>query len=175
MILTALNDYYHRLAEEKKVPLPGFSSEKVSFCLVFSQDGKPLQIIDLRDTSGKKPRPSSFQVPVDKGRTSGIHAYPLWDKTAYTLGVITETGEDGVVRPGQGRRTVDEHAAFKALQVELLGETDDPGLLALLRFLEGWQPDDFAATGHPAAVLDQNIVFRLEGDRDDEGRPPFSA
>lgn len=156
MILTALNDYYHRLAEEKKVPLPGFSSEKVSFCLVFSQDGKPLQIIDLRDTSGKKPRPSSFQVPVDKGRTSGIHAYPLWDKTAYALGVTAN----------ESKRLADEHVAFKARQLSLFGESDDPNLSAFLRLLDQWEPEKLSELpGYSEDILDANIIFRLDGQR----------
>ncbi|MCE8030338.1 type I-C CRISPR-associated protein Cas8c/Csd1 [Halomonas daqingensis] len=156
MILTALNDYYQRLADENKVPLPGFSSEKVSFCLVFSQDGKPLQIIDLRDTTGKKPRPSPCQVPVDKRRTSGIHAYPLWDKTAYALGVSA----------GEGKRLVDEHDAFKERQRALFGESDDPYLIAFLRLLDQWMPEQLIGLpGYSEEVLDTNIIFRLDGQR----------
>ena len=156
MILTALNDYYQRLADENKVPLPGFSSEKVSFCLVFSQDGKPLQIIDLRDTTGKKPRPSPCQVPVDKRRTSGIHAYPLWDKTAYALGVSA----------GEGKRLVDEHDAFKERQRALFGESNDPYLIAFLRLLDQWIPEQLIGVpGYSEEVLDTNVIFRLDGQR----------
>lgn len=156
MILSALNDYYQRLAVEDKVPVPGFSSEKISFCLVFSRDGKPLQIVDLRDTSGKKPRPSPCQVPVDKRRTSGIHAYPLWDKTPYALGVTA----------GEGKRLADEHAAFKARQFELFGESEDPGLIAYLRLLNQWRPEKFPELpGYSEEVLDTNVIFRLDGQR----------
>ncbi|PAU77165.1 type I-C CRISPR-associated protein Cas8c/Csd1 [Halomonas salipaludis] len=156
MILSALNDYYQRLADEEKVPLPGFSSEKVSFCLVFSQEGKPLQIDDLRDTTGKKPRPSSCQVPVDKRRTSGIHAYPLWDKTAYALGASA----------GEGKRLADEHAAFKARQLALFGESDDPDLIAFLRLLNKWKPEQLVELpGYSEEALDTNVVFRLDGQR----------
>jgi len=156
MILTALNDYYQRLADEDKVPLPGFSSEKISFCLIFSQEGKPLQVVDLRDTSGKKPRPSPCQVPVDKRRTSGIHAYPLWDKTAYALGVTA----------GEGKRLADEHAAFKARQLALFGKSDDPDLMAFLRLLDQWQPEQLSELpGYSEEVLDTNVIFRLDGQR----------
>ncbi|MBS9403502.1 type I-C CRISPR-associated protein Cas8c/Csd1 [Halomonas sp. TRM85114] len=156
MILTALNDYYQRLADDDKVPLPGFSSEKVSFCLIFSQEGKPLQIDDLRDTTGKKPRPSSCQVPVDKRRTSGIHAYPLWDKTAYALGFSD----------GEGKRLVDEHEAFTARQFALFGESDDPDLMAFLRLLDQWRPEQLVELpGYSEEVLDTNVIFRLDGQR----------
>lgn len=153
MILSALNDYYQRLAVENKVPVPGFSSEKISFCLVFSQEGEPLQIDDLRDTTGKKPRPITHQVPVDKRRTSGIHAYPLWDKTAYSLGVSA----------GEGKRLADEHAAFKARQFSLFGGSEDPNLRAFLRLLSQWRPELLAdLSGYSEEVLDTNIIFRLD-------------
>ncbi|WP_373191037.1 type I-C CRISPR-associated protein Cas8c/Csd1, partial [Halomonas sp.] len=156
MILSALNDYYRRLAAQNRVPVPGFSSEKISFALVFSGDGTPLQIDDLRDTSGKKPRPISKQVPVDKRRTSGIHAYPLWDKTAYALGVTI----------GEGKRLADEHAAFKARQVALFEGCDDSELQAFLALLEHWQPEKLAdLPGYSEEMLDTNIVFRLDGQR----------
>ncbi|MBZ9558375.1 MULTISPECIES: type I-C CRISPR-associated protein Cas8c/Csd1 [unclassified Modicisalibacter] len=156
MILSALNDYYQRLAADYKVPLPGFSSEKISYALVFSAEGVPLQVVDLRDTSGKKPRPRAMQVPVDKGRTSGIHAYPLWDKTAYALGVTN----------GTGKRLSEEHAAFKARQIELFGENDDPVLQAFLRLIERWRPEALAELpGYTEEMLDTNVVFRLDGER----------
>ncbi|WP_110647215.1 type I-C CRISPR-associated protein Cas8c/Csd1 [Salinicola peritrichatus] len=154
MILSALNDYYQRLAAQDKVPVPGFSSEKISYALVFSHQGEPVAIDDLRDTSGKTPRPRPQQVPVDKRRTSGIHAYPLWDKTAYALGVTAS----------EGRRLADEHAAFKARQFELFGGCDDPELQAFLVLLDQWQPERLVALpGYSEEVLDTNVVFRLEG------------
>jgi CRISPR-associated protein Csd1 len=156
MILSELNDYYQRLAKEEKVPPSGFSSEKVSFCLVFSQDGKPLQVVDLRDTSGKNPRPLSRHVPVDKRRTSGVHAYPLWDKTAYALGATA----------GEGKRLADEHAAFKARQFDLFSASNDPELIAFLKLLDQWRPEQLAELhGYSEDMLDTNIVFRLDGER----------
>ncbi|MCE8021681.1 type I-C CRISPR-associated protein Cas8c/Csd1 [Halomonas sp. MCCC 1A11036] len=154
MILSALNDYYQRLASQDKVPVSGFSSEKISYALVFSREGEPVAIDDLRDTSGQKPRPRPLQVPVDKRRTSGIHAYPLWDKTAYSLGVTA----------GEGKRLADEHAAFKARQVTLFGGCDDAELGAFLILLKHWQPEKLAVLpGYSEEVLDTNIVFRLDG------------
>ncbi|NWO04594.1 MAG: type I-C CRISPR-associated protein Cas8c/Csd1 [Alteromonadaceae bacterium] len=155
MILSMLNDCYHRLASENRVPPPGFSSEKISFCLVFSKQGNPLQIIDLRDVSGKKSRPIALHVPVDKRRTSGIHAYPLWDKTAYALGVTA----------GDGKRLADEHAAFKNRQSGLWKSSDDFELGAFLNFLTHWSPNDLEALpGYTDEMLDANVVFRLDGE-----------
>lgn len=154
MILSALNDYYQRLAAEDKVPVPGFSSEKISYCLVFSPDGTPLQVDDLRDTSGKNPQKKTFWVPYDKGRASNIHAYPLWDKTSYSLGV---TG-------GEDNRLSKLHSAFKARQFELFGVSSDPELVAFLKLLDRWQPEEIAKLpGYSDDVLDANFIFRLDG------------
>lgn len=154
MILTALNAYYQRLAAQDKVPAPGFSSEKISFALILSADGQPIEIADLRDTTGKKPRPTLMQVPIDKSRTSGIHAYPLWDKTAYAFGVTR----------GEGKRLADEHAAFKERQFELFGGSESPDLQAFLRLVDQWQPERLEMLpGYSDDVLDANFVFRLDG------------
>ncbi|MFC0336904.1 CRISPR-associated protein, Csd1 family [Kushneria avicenniae] len=156
MILSALNDYYQRLAEQGRVPTPGFSSEKISFALVFSREGMPLQINDLRHTDGKKPRPRSMQVPVDKRRTSGIHAYGLWDKTAYALGVTA----------GEGKRLAEEHGAFQMRQRALLAASETPALNAFLRLMELWTPDQLKSlAGYSDDILDSNVVFRLDGER----------
>lgn len=174
-ILTTLATLYERMAEQGQAPRPGYSIEKIGGEVVIDGDGQVVKIASLLvpDDKGRKMLPRPLAVPAAVKRSSGIAANRLWDKTAYTLGVIAETDEDGVVRPSQGRRTADEHAAFKTMHAALPAETDDPGLAALWRFLERWQPEDFAAAEHPIAVLDQNIVFRLEGDRDDRGRPRF--
>lgn len=156
MILAALNDYYERLAAQGRVPEPGFSRENISYALVFSPDGKPLAIDDLRDTSGKKPRPILCTVPYDKGRTSGIHAYPLWDKTAYAFGVAG----------GDVTNVAKQHAAFKDRQRTVFGSTDDRELCAFLRLVEEWQPDMLAALpGYGEEALGANFVFRLDGER----------
>lgn len=66
----------------------------------------------------------------------------------------------------QKRTEKKEHEAFKETHEKLLAETSDSGLLALKRFLETWQPDWFAARDYPPEVLDENVVFRLDGDID---------
>lgn len=157
MILTALNDYYARLATRERVPQPGFSTENITFALVFSAQGQPLQIDDLRITDNRnKARARSLFVPVDKRRTSGIHAYALWDKTAYALGITA----------GEGKRLEDEHAAFNERQRTLFGASDDRELLAFLALLNAWRSETFhTLPGYQDDFLDKNLVFRLDGEQ----------
>ena len=151
-VLQALDRYYDRLPDAVR---PGWSREKFGWCLVLDAAGGVVDTLDLRDLDGKKPRPKQYVVPAGVKRTAGIAPNLLWDKTSYVLGRTA----------GAGKRTAQEHAAFVALHRERLADTQDEGLLALLRFLNGWTPEHFETLRHHADMLDENVLFRLDGDR----------
>ncbi|MDO5693116.1 MAG: type I-C CRISPR-associated protein Cas8c/Csd1 [Pseudomonadota bacterium] len=155
MILQLLNDQYERLLARGEPGLSpfGYSQEKISYCVVLSAAGEPLQAIPLLDTSGKKPLPRSLSVPQPKKRASDISPSFLWDKTSYVLGVSLSS-----------KRSNKEHEAFKQLHLEMLGHEADEGLQALCRFLNAWTPERFDATPFHADMMDTNVVFRLDGD-----------
>ncbi|WP_066092341.1 type I-C CRISPR-associated protein Cas8c/Csd1 [Xanthomonas massiliensis] len=160
MILAALDDYYQRLRDDPDsgIAAPGYSQEKIGYAIVLDRDGQVVDINDLRDASGKKPLPRLLGVPAPEKRTAGIKSNFLWDKTSYVFGVSATS-----------KRSKQEHAAFKALHRQALACSDDPGLKALLAFLDGWTPEtfqnnpNFASQGE--AFLDANVVFRLDGER----------
>lgn len=162
-ILQSLAGYYDRMAARGEAEPPGFSREKISFEVVIDPDGQVVAVNDLRDATGKRPVPTQHDVPAGQKRTVAIVPNFLWDKTAYTLGVTA----------GEGKRTAQEHDAFRVLHAGLLAETLDEGLLAFRRFLERWTPERFAEPPFATDMLDTNIVFRLDRDRDDEGLPRF--
>jgi CRISPR-associated protein Csd1 len=70
------------------------------------------------------------------------------------------------VTAAEGKRTAQEHGAFRNLHLDLLRDSDDAGLIALRRFLEAWTPDRFADAPFTPDMLDANVIFRLEGDED---------
>ncbi|MCX8509352.1 MAG: type I-C CRISPR-associated protein Cas8c/Csd1, partial [Rhodobacteraceae bacterium] len=90
-------------------------------------------------------------VPQAVKRTVGIAPNFLWDKTAYVLGVTA----------GEGKRTAEEHATFRARHLEWLEGTQDEGLLALTRFLQNWTPENFVHPLWSDDMRDQNLVFAL--------------
>lgn len=153
-LLQSLDHYYDRMAERGEAEAPGFSREKISFAIEIAPDGTPRAVLDLRLASGKRLVPQLRSVPAAVKRTAGILPNLLWDKTSYVLGRTA----------GDGKRTAQEHEAFKVAHLELLASTDDLGLLALRRFLEGWMPERFDAPPFTSDMLDTNIVFRLEGE-----------
>jgi CRISPR-associated protein Csd1 len=155
MILAALNDYYLRLAGQDKVPMFGYSKENISYALVLSVEGDLVDVLDVRDNSGKKPQPKRLTVPQSEKRTLAIKPNFLWDKSSYVLGVSAKA----IGRSNQ------EHQAFKTLHQQCLIDELDPSLQALLAFLESWSPDRFQAPLFSEEMLDANFVFRLEGEQ----------
>ncbi|MDZ4740518.1 MAG: type I-C CRISPR-associated protein Cas8c/Csd1 [Alphaproteobacteria bacterium] len=167
-ILQSLATYYERLRARGDAAVEGYAPQKISFELVLTKDGTPVSLNDIRVTNGKKLGPQSLETP-SVSRTSGIEPAFLWDKTAYTLGVTdvrTEQEEKSKVpaKPGSGKRTADEHAAFRKLHEQALAGTNDVGLRALLSFLQQWTPSQFSTRGFSLEALDQNMVFRLDGE-----------
>ena len=160
MILATLNEYYDRISDDPNsvIPTLGYSMEKISYAIVLDHNGNILAVDDVRDISGKKPIPKDLIVPQAVIRSSGIEPNFLWDKTSYVLGVSKSS-----------KRTKKEHTAFINLHKEILKYSTDEGLLALLAFLENWEPDDFITNSlfvrYGDDLKDTNIVFRLNNEK----------
>lgn len=163
MILSALNDYYHRLAAQGKVPVQGYSYELVSYELLINSDGELLQVNDLRRREGKKLVSMSLQVPQSFKRP-GTTPKPffLWDKTAFILGVKRNKQAEENKPPIQLAER--EYQAFRELHCKCLADAKDARLRAVSDFLENWKPSDFAEPEFKEEMLDANFVFRLEGE-----------
>lgn len=155
-ILASLNAAYERLLKAEAVPPFGYSTEKIGFLISLNADGTPAGApIDLRTGDGNKKLAPPMRVPQPTKRTSGIAPNFLWDKTSYVLGVTA----------GPGKRLREEHASFVARHEQALGDSDDVGLAALLKFLRNWKPEDFDRLAWPEEMQDQNVAFTLESDR----------
>lgn len=158
-VLRALADHYERLAADGQVPGYGYSHEGISFRIVLSASGQIVDVEDIRDTTGKSPRPSAQAVPRPVNRSVNVAPNFLWDKTAYALGV---TGDSSTREPRPAGRG--EHDAFKRMHLDLLAGSDDARLQALAAFLSSWHPKNYANLPHALEMLDTNVVFRLDGE-----------
>lgn len=155
-MLASLVSAYDRMAARGEVPPYGYSLEKIGFLISLNEDGSPACApVDLREQAGKRKVAPLMAVPRPEKRTVQIAPNFLWDKTSYVLGITA----------GEGKRLAEEHAAFVDRHAEALKDANDPGLRALLRFLESWQPEDFGRLAWPEDMKDQNVVFALESDR----------
>jgi CRISPR-associated protein Csd1 len=157
MILQSLASLYDRLAAdpESGCARPGFSREKVHFALVVGKDGRLVQVLDLRQQIGRRQVPREAIVPQGPKKSVNIAASFLWGNTAYVLGADDK---------GKAARTADCHKAFTELHQRLLGSSSDAGARAVLRFLDGWRPEDATTLEHWQDMLKSNLVFQLDGE-----------
>lgn len=151
-LLASLVSAYDRL---KDAPALGYSVQNIGVVVGLNEDGTVASVSDIRQGEGSKRKARPMSVPQPAKRTVAIAPSFLWDKTSYVLGI---TG-------GEGKRTAEEHARFKLDHEKWLGNTEDPGLMALLRFLHQWTPDQFVAPFWPDEIRDQNVIFALEMER----------
>lgn len=179
MILTVLSQYYDRLGStpdpftgKLKVPVFGFSDEKIGYILVISKEGNIIDVIPNVETIGNKTKVKSMFVPAsfkrsgkytEKAYSSGKeNAFFLWDKTAYSLGVDVNADKKSENNYVESLITF---KSFKRFHINALANIEDEGLRALLLFLEKWQPSNFDRDLHRPEILGANIVFQLDGDR----------
>ena len=156
-VLQSLVRYYDRLSARGDAPPFGWADVRFGLRIDLNAAGEPSEPAPLGD-----PEQKVLRAPAPVGRTSGIASNFLWDKPAYSLGVVLLP--DGSA--GQGKRTLQEQAAFRELNLQELEGATDPGLCAFVKFLERWTPETFIERGWPAMLLerDQNIAFTYESE-----------
>jgi CRISPR-associated protein Csd1 len=159
MILQSLNQYYERLKDDPQadIPLFGFGRQKIHFALVISEDGKLVQVRDLREKPKNKPIAVSLTVPqIGKKRTCGIEPNFMWDNSGYVLGMDKEGIDSQSLH----------FKAFKKLHHDLGDGLEDCGMKAVLAFLDSWKPDDSAAMEHWEELVEAkaNLVFQLDNE-----------
>lgn len=137
MILQSLVKLYDTLVEKGTLEKPGWLPVKVAWGLDLDDDGHLLRVVPLEQevTRGKKTilSPQIMKVPAPVKRTMGVVPNFLCDNASYVLGV------DQKNKPERARQ------CFQALgqyHRELLAECDHPAAMALLRFLDTWQPEN---------------------------------
>ncbi|MBW6513091.1 MAG: type I-C CRISPR-associated protein Cas8c/Csd1 [Desulfuromonadaceae bacterium] len=155
MMLHALNEYYQRMVEDhdSRMPPYGTSIENISFALVLDEDGSVKAIEDLRELNGNKLHPRKMPVPAAEKKASGIKANFLWDATNYVLGFDDK---------GKQERADRCHEAFIE-QLKKYCDVSDPGLKAVLKFLENGHSKDVANREDWPDICGSNLVFRLDG------------
>ncbi|KIX11179.1 type I-C CRISPR-associated protein Cas8c/Csd1 [Dethiosulfatarculus sandiegensis] len=171
MIIQALDAYYKRLAQdpEENISLQGFSVAKILFALVLSPQGELVEVQDLRLTKGKRKEPLFLEVPEAVIRSAGISPNFLWDKTDYVLGAAAPPKNKEKTNPGKeakdAQRAIQAFESFVELCHQVGDGLDDPGMAAVLTFLDSWNPEKAAELSLWEEMAGQNLVFRLDGAR----------
>lgn len=157
--LPALIRYYERLQADPSQGIAGFgfSSEKIHFEVVLERSGSlaAAGLGDLRKLGQRgKPLHEAMLVP-DGGGRSGTANTPFfcWDNTGYALGRDNK---------GKPQRAEKMFAAFRDFHLSMRKEVgDDPGYIALCKFLERWDPRRAESLPNWEEAAGKNVVFRL--------------
>lgn len=161
MILQSLNDLYSRLAEDPayEIAPPGFSPQKIAFCIRIRPDGSLVQIEDARkpDEKGKLQNDVLLVPGEAKPPGAGINPGLLWDNQTYLLGRQPEDKPAGF---GQKR-----FEAFRQRHVDLAEELNDPDFSAVCEFLKQWNPDQLANHGILNEVGTGFGIFAIQGQK----------
>lgn len=164
MILQCLTRYYALLAEDGRLPRPGYSVAKVSFALNLSESGELLDILPLThaETRGKKTfeAPQTKVVPESATRSVGILPNFLCDNSSYLLGLD---------KKGKPDRSLSCFAASRELHQHVLNGTHCPAAEAVCGFFRKWNPLDAAHNAAFQAHREQilaggNLVFLINGE-----------
>lgn len=161
MLLQCLDQLYDRLAGEPEyeLPRPGYSLQKITFCVVLKPDGSLHEIQDARHDVDGRLRPQQLMVPGStKSSGSGLNPGFLWDNTGYMLGIKVDDANP--------KRTVETFGAFRQRHVETEREIESPRFSAVTRFLESWNPADATeSTVLKEAGATGFGVFRIVGEQ----------
>jgi CRISPR-associated protein Csd1 len=163
LILTALYELYERLAADPHSGIAklGYTEVPVVAAFELSPDGQLIGAVPLGTQKGKNVSGARLMVPERAKKSSGDHSNFLGETMEYVIGV-----RPGAV--GADERSTRRKAVCQNLHLQILGDVDDEGAKAVLRFLSR-KPDDVLTNEHLRAVREVvdtggNIVFRLSGD-----------
>ena len=158
MILLALNNYYKRLKNkaDADIPLLGFGSQKIHFALLLNREGKLLQLLDLREIQGERLLPRQMTVPEGVIKSVNIAANFMWDNAGYVLGADNK---------GKPERSLNTFKAFKKLHQDIGEGLDDKGMVAVLQFLDSWNPANVQELEYwDDMMAGANLIFQLDGE-----------
>ena len=161
MILQRLVEQYDRLEASGAVQLarPGFSQQKISFCIVLEPDGRLHSFEDMRRQEGKTLQPRTMIVPgQSKPPGQGLNPCFLWDNAEYLLGWT-----DDPARTGRAARAFE---ASRAMHLALEPSLDIPAYQAVCAFLRNWTSEQAVGLSERLKEVATHFgVFRLAGEQ----------
>ncbi|QDU05670.1 CRISPR-associated protein (Cas_Csd1) [Gimesia chilikensis] len=159
MILQSLNQFYERLTEDPEIEIPpyGYSSQKISFCIVINQNGKLIQFSDIRRESGNRLMAQEIQVCGGaKPPGSGLNPCFLWDNSSYLLGYKPDAPKP--------ERTREAFEASRDYHLSLEKEINHGSYSAVCQFLKSWNPTAAADCPELAKVTTGFLIFQVSGE-----------
>lgn len=157
MILQRLAEHYDRIPG---ITPPGFSVQKVSFCIVLHPDGKLNMFQSMLRQEGRFARPQQIYLPGQtKSSGSGLNPCFLWDRLPYLLGFSFDPS------PEKQQRASEAFESFRTKHLRLRATFNDPRFDAVCRFLSEWDPANAGQHEDLSREITRDCgVFRIEGE-----------
>lgn len=161
MILQRLAEHYDRIAasgdEDKRLPPPGFSRQRVSFCIVLNTDGTLNAFQSLMEQDGNKQVARRMTVPgFTKSSGSGQNPCFLWDNAAYILGYKTNDQKPAT--------TSKQFESFRDKHLALQSSISHQSFDAVCLFLKSWSREEALKYEELLSeIAINNGVFRITG------------
>lgn len=135
MIIEPLVRRYENLVYEGKLPLKGWSNEKISYGIKLNASGEITQIVDLRTTITKGKReittPIIKMLPERVERSNNLISNFLYDNVSYLLGVDAK---------GDLQKSISRFQAAKEKHLNILKNCNSEPATAVKNFFETWNP-----------------------------------
>ena len=155
MILTKLYELYGRLERDSEfdneLPRLGTSKQKMSFIVVLTPEGMLSDIQDAKRQNtivDKKGKAKTILVTTDLIVPGGAHpsgSAPtprlLWDSTAYIFGCYPDKAKKKEKDKEKARKALFPAFRERHRQFRDVNGLNDPGLNAVIAFLESWDPE----------------------------------
>jgi CRISPR-associated protein Csd1 len=163
MILQRLVEHYDRLEASGTVKLvpPGFSLQKVSFCVVLERNGSLNSFLTMQDENAGKTKPKSMFLPgATKSSGNGENPCFLWDRTSYLLGWTEDPDKKKQARAPK------LFEAFRRRHLQYQKQFNDGRFDTLCTFLEGWHPSNVPEYLHQLQGISRDCgVFKITGEQ----------
>lgn len=157
MFLSELVKYYEIISDDEKSDLAkfGFNSQPVSYIINLDGEGKFLNIIPNKTTSGKKAIPKNMIVP-EQGTRSGKTPKPyfLCDYGTYVLGIdkpVTDKNTKEITH----KFSFDKFKCFKDYNISILNKAKCNEAKAVINFLNSWNSE---------TEIDNEEILNIESD-----------
>ena len=164
MILQRLAEHYDRIAasggEGGQLAPPGFSVQKISFCVVLEADGR-LNSVQSTQVQGGRALVATPMLLPGQGKPSGRGLNPcfLWDNAAYMLGWTADSDAEKRARASLCFQ------AFRDLHLAAWARVAHPAFGAVCSFLRDWSPERATEIEESLLTVATNFgVFRIAGE-----------
>ncbi len=161
MILQRLAEHYDRIAAssdaEAQLAPPGFSQQKISFCVVLEPDGRLNAIQSMQQLKGRALVATPMLVPGQgKPPGQGINPCFLWDNATYMLGWTADADKR--------ERAAACFESFRQRHLSLEAQIASPVFSAVCSFLREWNPQKAFEIEEELSKAATNFgVFRIAG------------